>query len=83
MLYDYRSLQLELQFESYGLFFFFNDQKLIHHYASKGSTRLQSLLFIETIVIQNMNQYVGPLIPNLRWSTGSPDEIYRKWDEST
>ena len=47
-------------------FFFFNDQKLIHHYASKGSTRLQSLLFIETIVIQNMNQYVGPLIPNLR-----------------
>ena len=42
-------------------FFFFNHQKLIHHYASKGSTRLQSLLFVATIVIQNMNQYVVSL----------------------
>ena len=47
-------------------FFFFNHQKLIHHYAAKGSTRLQSLLFIATIVIQNMKQYAGPLTPNLR-----------------
>ena len=59
-------------------FFFFNHQKLIHHYAAKGSTRLQSLLFIATIVIQNMKQYAGPLTPNLRWRTGSPDEFLQE-----
>ena len=34
--------------------------------------------YIATIVIQNMNQYAGPLTPNLRWRTGSPDEFLQE-----